>query len=214
MNKRGQFYLVIALVLSLTIYGVTYRVNSIAEPKLWEDFNHVSTNYITESVIVANGALGRKGNVTEELRNFSYTFLEYAQKRNPELGLLYVYSDGDEISVRNYLDGAGQIGNQTVFGANQDLIQDVTVRIGGKEFIYKVPVTSENFGDDWTGMAMNNVPFNLSIAGIIHPFQLETDSPEFKVIIRSETGEYNTTYGEVGGEWDPLLSPNVQQLVT
>lgn len=214
MNKRGQFYLVIALILSLTIYGVTYRVNSIAEPKLWEDFNHVSENYITESVIVANGALSRKGNVTDELRNFSAKFLQYAQKRNPNLGLLYVYSDGDDISVRNYLDGSGTIGNQTVFGANQDLIQDVTVRIGGKEFIYKVPVTSENFGDDWTGMAMDNVPFNLSIAGIIHPFQLENNSPEFKVIIRTESGDYDTTYGVVGEDWNPLLSPNVQQLIT
>jgi hypothetical protein len=216
MNKRGQFYIVIALILSMTIYGVTYRVNTIEEPKVWEDFNKVSENYITQTAIVINGALKNKNNVSKNLNNFSASFLGYAQERNPNLGLLYIYSNGEDLTVRNYLDETGAVGNQTVFGTNQELVQDVTIRIGGKDFIYKIPVTSENFGEDWSSATMGNDPFNLSIAGIIHPFDLSGGNPEFKVIIRSESGGIlgEETYGTPGEEWNPSLSPNIQQLVS
>jgi hypothetical protein len=214
MNKRGQFYIVIALILSLTIYGVTYRVNTIEEPKVWEDFNDVSENYITQTAIVINGALKNKENVSENLDSFSAEYLGYAQKRNPNLGLLYIYSNGDTIALKNYLDETGTVGNQTVFGADQELVQDVTIRIGGKDFIYKVPVTSENFGEDWSDIGLGNDPFNLSIAGILHPFDLSGGNPEFKVIIRSPSGEDTEIYGTPGEEWNPSLSPNVQQLIS
>ena len=130
--------------------------------------------------------------------------------------MLYIYSDGTDIAVKNYLDETGTVGNQTLFGANQEIVQDVTIRIGGKDFIYKVPVTSENFGEDWSSAGIGNTPFNLSIAGIIHPFDLTGGNPEFKVIIRSQSGGIlgEEIYGTPGEAWDPLLSPNVQQLVS
>ena len=57
MNKRGQFYLIIVLILSLAIFGITYQVNSISEAVVWEDFNEVSQNYLSESTRVANNAV-------------------------------------------------------------------------------------------------------------------------------------------------------------
>ncbi|MBT6995070.1 hypothetical protein HN865_02725 [Candidatus Woesearchaeota archaeon] len=209
MNKRGQFYLIIVLILSLAIFGITYQVNSISEAVVWEDFNEVSQNYLSESTRVANNAVKNKEDVTTKLETFSTSFLEYAQKRNPDLGLLFVYGDENEITVRNYLDSSGTISGETIFGSNQEFVQDVTVRVGGKDFVYKVPITSKNFGDDWSGLTISNNPFNLSIAGIFHPFDLTSGNPEFKVILRTETRLLNETYGS--GEWNPSLSPNVQQ---
>jgi len=213
MNKRGQFYLVIALVISLGIVGVTHKVNTIEEPVLWEDFDMVSQNYLRESSFVINYALENKDDVYVNLDNFTRAYLEYAKKRNPNLGLLYIYGNGSNITITNYLDSSGVINGETVLGANQELVQDIVVRIGGKEFIYNVPVTSEKFGEGWTGFNLNNNPFNLSIAGVIHPFNL-TDGPEFKVIIRTSSGEREVEFGQSGEGWEPLLSGNVQQLVS
>jgi hypothetical protein len=209
MNKRGQFYLIIVFILSLAIFGVTYQVNSISEAVIWEDFNSVSQNYLSESTKVANNAVKEHTLVADELELFSTSFLEYAQKRNPNLGLLFVYGDKDNISIKNYLDSAGAVNGEKIFGNNQEFVQDVTVRIGGKDFIYKVPITSQNFGEDWSGLTVDNSPFNLSIAGILHPFNLTSGNPEFKVILRTESGDLNETYGS--GEWDPSFSPNIQQ---
>ena len=209
MDKRGQFYLIIVFILSLAIFGVTYRVNSISEAIIWEDFNSVSQNYLSESTKVANNAVKGHSDVTDELASFSTSFLEYAQKRNPDLGLLFVYGDKDNITIKNYLDSGGAVDGETIFGNDQEFVQDVTVRIGGKDFIYKVPITSQNFGEDWSGLTVDNAPFNLSIAGILHPFNLSASTPEFKVILRTESTDLNATYGS--GDWDPSFSPNIQQ---
>lgn len=212
MNKRGQFYLIIAMILSLAVYGVTYRVNSIEEPIVWEDFDDVSQNYLTESVFVINNAIENKKQVNESLDEFTRAYLDYAKQRNPDLTLLYIYSNGDDILVQSYLDSISDVDGHDILGANQELIQDVTIRVGGKEFIYKVPVTSQNFGEGWTGVGLNNEPFNLSIAGIVHPFTLSTDNPELRVIVRTESGEQEAVVP--GSEdWSPLLSGNVQQFV-
>ncbi len=213
MNKRGQFYLVIAIIISLAVYGVTTRVNSIEEPVLWEDFNDVSENYMTESIFVANNALKNKEDVSDSLDRFTRSFLDYAQQKNPKLTLLYVYGNGTNVTIKSYLDSAAAVQEHKIFGANQELVQDVTIRVGGKEFIYKVPITSENFGEGWNGFSMDNQPFELSIAGAVHPFDLSGDAPEFKVIVRTESGEENFSVGDPNQEHVFLSPGNVQQFV-
>ena len=214
MDKRGQFYLILAVIISLALYGVTYKVNSIEEPILWEDFNDVSKNYITESTFVANAAIKNHEQVEDRLDTFTRNFLDYAQERNPKLTLLYVYSNGTNVSVKSYLNATGAVNEHLIFGANQELVQDITIKIGGKEFIYKVPVTSENFGEGWNGVTVGNQPFNLSVGGIIHPFSLDPTGPEFRVIIRTESGaEEEVVLGDPG-EGYPFLSPgNAQQFI-
>jgi len=213
MDKRGQFYLIIVFILSLVIYGVTYKVNSITEPIIWEDFNDVSQNYLSESVFVVNSALENKQDVNSRIENFTKKYLNHSKQRNPNLGLFYIYSNGTQISLKSYLDVSGEVDNTTILGANQELVQDVSIRIGGRDFIYKVPVTSENFGEGWSGVTTNNQPFNLSLAGVIHPFSLDPNSPEFRVIIRTASGSQNVSYGDPNLGWDPQLSSNVQQVV-
>ena len=212
MNKRGQFYLILALILSLAVYGITYRVNKIDEPILFEDFNEVSQNYLTESVYVINNALKNEEDVEVKLDTFTKSYIDYAQKRNPDLTLLYVYGNGTNVSIQSYLDSTSAVQAHTILGAHQELVQGITIRVGGKEFIYEVPVTSENFGEGWTGVTLDNRPFNLSVGGIIHPFDLSSGSPEFKIIIRTASGDQEFSSGS--GEWEPLLAPgNTQQFV-
>lgn len=210
--------MIIVFILSLTIYGVTYQVNKITEPFIWEDFDDVSQNYISESAFVINSALKNKENVNDRIEVFTLDFLGHAKQRNPNLGLLYIYGDGTNVYLKNYLDVSGGVSSSDtyndVLGVDQELIQDVTIQIGGKDFIYKVPVTSEQFGEDWSDVTVGNQPFDLSLAGVIHPFDL-ANGPEFKVIIRASNDikVVDETYGASGSEWDPLLSSNVQQAV-
>ena len=213
MNKKGQFYLIIALILSLAVYGVTYKVNKIEEPILFEDFNDVSQNYLTESVYVINNALKNEEDVTIKLDAFTITYLDYAQQRNPDLTLLYIYGNGTNVSIQSYLDASGSVQGHTILGANQELVQGITIKVGGKEFIYEVPVTSDNFGEGWNGFTLDNQPFDLSVGGIVHPFDLSSGAPEFKVIVRTDSGEQEYT-SPGSGEWEPLLAPgNTQQFV-
>ena len=112
MNKRGQFYLIIVLVLAFLIYGVTGKTNSIEKPILFQDFSDLSENYVTESKNIVNDALYSNSlNVATDLDSFTQEFLVYAKQKNPSVGIVYVYKEGIDVRVANYLDNPiGNIG--------------------------------------------------------------------------------------------------------
>ena len=41
MNKKGQFYIIIVIILGIAIYGVVAEVNKIEEVTLFEDFSEL-----------------------------------------------------------------------------------------------------------------------------------------------------------------------------
>ena len=104
-NKRGQFYIIISVILAIAVFSVTSNPNKIQEAILFESFESLSNNYIHESGYVINSALKNQENVEEELDEFTIKYLEYSQQRNPNLNLLYVYSNpvNGEIILVNYL---------------------------------------------------------------------------------------------------------------
>lgn len=192
MNKKGQFYLIIALVLALVIYGITYQSNSIQESPTFEDFNDLSQNYLTESKKITNQALENEESPITPLESFTKSFLTYAKSREPNLDLLYIYSDKDgRIIVRNYLSEEVQSGDDVVLGSNEKIIQEITVNVGGKSYTYQVPVSLGEFGQEWyTGEVPTGAPINLGIGGINHNFNLSKDAANFEVIIRTKDDEY------------------------
>ncbi|MFH1377022.1 MAG: hypothetical protein ABIH25_05295 [Candidatus Woesearchaeota archaeon] len=191
MNKRGQFYLIIVIVLALVIYGVTYQSNTIQESKTFEDFHDISQNYLVESKKIINNNL-QKSPLESPLVNldiFTISFLQYAKARDPNLELLYIYRDDEEnkIFLQNYLGENVDLNyNLSIPGANDQVIQEVTIEVGGQTYTYQVPVSLGEFGSEWYGAEVPQ-EFDLSIGGIIHKFDLSDNSEDFKVIIRTET---------------------------
>jgi hypothetical protein len=214
-NKKGQFYIILSVLLAVAVFGVTSNSNTIKEAILFEDFEDLSDNYIQESEYVINYALESKLNVEDLLNEFTQDYLDYSEQKNPNLQLLYVYSDGENVYLANYFNGPIQIlGEEEIPGAEQQLMQDIFIEIGGKEYSYKVPIKTEDFGYDWyTGQPPTN--FDLSVAGFLHPFDLSADGPEFNVIIYLEEGEIVIPVGDGSGEY-PRESPpgeNVKNIV-
>jgi len=190
MNKRGQFYLIIVIVLALVIYGVTYQSNTIQESKTFEDFNDISQNYLVESKKIINNNL-QKSPLESPLVNldiFTISFLQYAKARDPNLELLYIYRDDteDKIFLQNYLNRGVKIGEIDISGANEEVIQEITIVVGEQTYTYQVPVALGEFGSKWYGGEIPLGDFDLSIGGITHKFNLPDNSEEFKVIIKTE----------------------------
>jgi hypothetical protein len=198
MNKRGQFYIIIALIISLALFGITYKVNEITEPVLFTDFNDVSENYVSEATKVVNDALEmEEEDVDGRIEEFTDSFLDYAKQRNPNLGLLYIYSNGGDITIENHLDESIVIDGENILGGDE-IIQGITLEVGGNEFVHQVPISADDFGEDWTSMIVPIGPISLSIGGIINSFEL-TGLNNFKIIVRTESGEYK--YDNVQQDW-------------
>jgi len=186
MNKRGQFYIITALILSFALFGVTYASNTIEEPVLFSNFNEVSQNYVTESTKLINGLLEeQESDIPGRLQTFTSDFLNYAKLRDPSFGMVYVYSQDDTAIIKNEIDELIGESNESILGSEQDLVQDVSLEVGGMNFVHQVPITASNFGEEWnTGFGEG--PFRLSIGGIIYPINPDNS---FSVIIRSIEGK-------------------------
>ena len=187
MNKRGQFYIIIALLLSFALFTVTYATNTIEEPVSYSNFNEVSENYVFESSNLINYLLSQGGgDIKGKLQEFTVDFLSYARTRDPSFQMIYFYSEDENIYVTNNLDEEVGLEDNQLLGDNQELIQDVSLNVSGVNFVHQVPIKASNFGEDWyTGFSSG--PFRLSIGGIIYPLNL--NSNDLSVIFRSTSGE-------------------------
>ena len=190
MNKRGQFYIIISVVLAIAVFSITTIPNKVQEAVLFEDFEDVSNNYIHESGNVINDAIEEKtdpATIQEELDDFTIDYLTYARQRSPNLDLLYIYSDGTNVKLVNHFDNTQEDLGTGILSGTLNLIQDITINVGGKEFTHKVPVTAEKFGYNWYSGDFPNT-FDLSIGGILHPFTFEDNNPKLRVIINLQDG--------------------------
>jgi hypothetical protein len=187
MNKKGQFYLIMVFILALVIYGITYKTNTIKTTPTFEDFYDISQNYITEAKKITNNAIENEQNPLGNLDTFTNSFLTYAQTRDPNLELLYIYSDGTNIVLSNYMDNPVNSTLGTIPGAGQEAVQEITINVTGKTYTYQVPVALKKFGQNWY---MGGVTNYIDIGGITHKLNLPNNAQEIKIIIKTDSNEY------------------------
>ncbi len=208
MNKRGQFYIIIVLLLSLAIFGLVAIPNRLEEAEILGDFNSLSQNYLTESPKITNYVLYNEGDVSNTLTNFTEDFIDYAKNINPTIGLIYVYHDQREkkIYVKNFLNESIKVlipgqSPKDLFGSEQDTINDVSLLIGGKKFVHSVPVPIENYEEGYggfTGSKLDSTEFvRLDIGGIFYNFRTP-EAPDLIVVLKSTQG--NTTEINIYGK--------------
>ena len=184
MNKRGQFYIIIAVLLSFALFTVTYATNTIEEPVLYSNFNDVSENYVYETSNLINYLLKEQEEVNTTIRAFTVEFMNYAKVRDPNFEMIYFYSEGNLLYVNNKLDNTLEVEGENILGEGEDIVQDVSLEVGGVDFVHQVPIKASNFGKDWTSTGFEGFgDIKLSIGGIIYPIHLNPS--DFKVIIRS-----------------------------
>ncbi len=190
MNKRGQFYIIIALLLSFALFAVTYATNTITEPVLYSNFNDVSENYIYESSSLINYLLSiQNPNIKQEVSFFTQDFLSYVRTRDPSFEMISFYSQDGDIYIDNSFNEEWDINGEKLLGNNQDLIQDVSLHVGGVDFVHQIPIKASNFGEDWTSQVTEwGGDMSLSLGGIIYPIDLNNN--DFKIILRSSSEEY------------------------
>ncbi len=204
MDKRGQFYIIIVLIAAIAMYGVSSDVNTLEEPKLFEDFSDLSNNYIKESSGIVNYALFNNQNATDLLPNFTVKFLTYAKQKNPTVSLIYFYSNGSVVEVRNYLNESTTIviaenTTEELFGASQPSVSEMSIEVGGIDFIHDFPTDIQNFGEGFYTASAPPQKIDFSISGIIHRFDLST-GPSINIFLRASDEQVEQVFQGDGSE--------------
>ena len=68
--------------------------------------------------------------------------LDYAKQRTTNLGVLYIFSDGTLVNISNHLGDSVSWQDERIIGSEQNLIQGITLEVGGNEFAHEVPINA------------------------------------------------------------------------
>ncbi len=119
MNKRGQVYILFALVIALVVFVLTNKSNIINITPSDSEFKEISENYETESSNLVSSLI--KFNkldeeISEQFATFSILFTQYSKSKNPSFGLVYFLNHNNVLRVGNFLDK-----NIKVTGGSSDI---------------------------------------------------------------------------------------------
>src|SRR3989344_538036 len=148
MQKRGQFFILGAIILALALFVLMVKLNTFEDIDLLKDFPALSANYKTEIVKVVNDAIMNGEDENARLSEFTANYVGYARTIDPNLGFVYVYytrkvnNEGDiigEAVVKNYLGTnpvnvysiTGTTPPNSLFGDTDTSISDVSLNVDG-----------------------------------------------------------------------------------
>lgn len=205
MNKRGQFYIIMAVVISLIIYSLYLPQNKIEEVVLFEDFKDISLNYLSESPKVVNHFIYKNLEdeaLKQEITDFTSDFLTQIRQKNPNINLVFFYSNGTHIYLKSYFDETILFeqtnSTQQLFGEDQESLNSIKLKVSGKNFEHQVPVKMKNFGREFTSQTapLTDDEFVLEIGSIFHNFKLERQNigSEFQFLIEVDDGNVTNIY--------------------
>ncbi len=203
MDKKGQVYIIAAILLSVVIFAMASVSNVAKQEKFKGDFEKLSKNYETEGSRLINTIINTKSNVGEVFKEFTYAFTAYSKTQNPQFGLIYVLDYNGTVHIGNYLKDKITIayienGNPRFmnldgcFGSVQSSVAFGTL---ASTFTTTVPgivqcVSSINETKDYMVYVI--------IKNSWYPFKLTPNKPQLMIVSRMEQEEQRKVF--IGGE--------------
>jgi len=187
MNKRGQVYILAAIVMSIIIYGMVTISNRVVQDSVASDFERISNNYATETAKLVNSVAGQ-GDVLAYFKNFTVMFASYAKAQSPRFELISVFDNNGKMYIGNFLK------EKIIVTCNDNLCEDTLPLAGCYQTIpailsfegMKVPVTvnMQDVAKCETEIEYATAPeyINISVSNVAYQFMLETEQPDVVVV--------------------------------
>lgn len=127
MNRKGQLYILAALVIGVVVFWAVSKSNVFSEKEVHPGFEDLSRNYDEEARRLVNNLLGDPSVSIEEISldltrisdNFVYS---YAKRQDPEFGVVFVLTRGNVAEVVNFLDTGIIFEDVKIAGAGEPCI--------------------------------------------------------------------------------------------
>lgn len=103
MGKRGQIYILAAILLAVVVYGLSTVVNVVQQEEIRGDFEALSSNYEMESSKLINSVLQSGGDINDSFANFTFLFSSYSKSKSPGFNLFYALVHKDNIHFGNFM---------------------------------------------------------------------------------------------------------------
>lgn len=117
MNKRGQFFILAAVIISVLIFGISMTVNSV---DTYEDFTNLdkySEMIDKEMALVQNYEI-YTGVDDDNLENFVNVLSATLKDQDPSMNFAIFYGDKNSISVKNYGENGVRVNGHSIVGTS------------------------------------------------------------------------------------------------
>jgi hypothetical protein len=180
--KRAQFFIITSLIVTIIIAGLTSIVNyAVTQPEPIK-FYDLSEHYEAEATKVIDSGVyyGKsEAEIKEGIENFTKDYLEYAQERDPNLELIYIYGNAENVTIANYRKGSaigvhtGEEANISIEGGLRDVVSKVSYGVGERQFSRDVVERMEHFKKVKEDIQNPGDWVRIDIAGALHDFNLQ-----------------------------------------
>jgi hypothetical protein len=200
MSKKGQIFIIAAILLSLIIYILASVTNIARQEKMRGDFEGLSENYETEASRLINAAVSTGADVGPAFGNFTYAFTSYSKTKNPQFGLIYVLNYEGKVYMGNYLNEEiyVDVGDKTPLTL-EGCFEAVDARV-----VFGPLTGSFNPGNPQMEKCTKDIPepksdkLYVAIKNTWYTFKLVSGKPQLMVVSQMEEAKQRKVF--VGGE--------------
>ncbi len=144
MNKKSQIYFFAAIILIGMVFVIVSTQPSVSIQGSRQAKNSFE-NYKYEANIIINNAIYENKNITDELKNYTESFIEYGKEHNHDFRILFIYSMDNNLHIVNYLKDSVLI-NPTA--SNLENSQDLVITANSTEITYSNSSYTYRFDPD------------------------------------------------------------------
>ena len=203
--KRGQIYILAALLLGFVIFILMSQTNTIQKIILENDFKEISKNYEQESKEFLNQqVLDENQDIEDNFKDFTNKFTEYAHSQKPNFGLIYILNYKGTNYIANYLDTSITVQQTQLEGYFQPT-QEASGGISGAPSVNSNILCYEHIDDTdpqsqchYFG-TISTQNFNLQIEEYDYPIQISSNAPELVIVSKQEESGHRQVF--ISGEF-------------
>tara|TARA_Y100000310_G_scaffold302635_1_gene340223 strand:+ start:59635 stop:60321 length:687 start_codon:yes stop_codon:yes gene_type:complete len=201
MNKKGQIYIVAALILSVIIFDLSQVLNQLEQKKIEDNFEELSDNYALESSKLINSLINSEKEILDSFSSFTLLFTSYSKAINPSFGLIYSLEYDENIQIGNFLNEPITVDNGTTSFQDINILNGCFDKISAS---IKFEGLSFNPGIDLGDVEKCTlvVPFTnkiwIQIGEFWYPFEIIKGRAQIMVVSKEEAQEQRKVF--IGGE--------------
>lgn len=200
MNKRGQFFLLAAVILVATLVTLSSTVNYTKTNKEPTRFFDLSNEIKQEGGEVIN--YGIYNDVDGAIENFTENMGEYVGDADPNTEVFFIYGNSSEVVVENYakVDAtvSSGLGSVNSSGCGAEISGPVAISVGGTSFQVDAQTNAKKYyGSCVRKLTLDPAVGNnlmVKISSQTYNFSL-SQNQKFLIITRKVSG--NETYLDI-----------------
>ena len=191
MNKRGQIYIIAALILSVVIFLLVSQTNFVQRILIEDDFEQLSKNFDIESAKFMNSLLAageiEVSKVIDAFEKFADEFSMYSWVENPGFEFIYILNYKGKKIFGNYMLEDLEVGGVKIAGVGD--VGDTVICVDGSCLTagIKRDITRTNVNEtslQETDIKIRGIRYNLGLM----------EGPQIVIISREEKGEQTKVY--------------------